>query len=219
MKVLLLEDDMLLSEIITEYLEILLYEVVTVYNGEEAENLVYSQTFDLLLLDVNVPKLNGFDFLKGVRSTGNKTPAIFITSLHDSSDLLEGFDAGCDDYIKKPFDLVELKARIDNIKRLFHIDENQTYKISKDISYDTLEKSLLVKDSIHKLAKREARILEYFLHHKEQTISANELIDNLWSYEDAPVEATIRTYIKNLRKLLPEDMIITIKGVGYRFNS
>jgi len=219
MKVLLLEDDMLLSEIITEYLETLDHKVVAVYNGEEAEDRVYSQTFDLLLLDVNVPKLNGFEFLKGVRSIGNKTPAIFITSLHDSSDLLEGFDAGCDDYIKKPLDLVELKARIDNIKRLLHIDENQSYEISKNISYNTVDKSLLQEDRVHKLPKREAQILEYFLHHKDQTISANELIDNLWSYEDAPVEATIRTYIKNLRKLLPEGMIETVKGVGYRYHS
>ncbi len=219
MKVLLLEDDMILSEIIEEYLQTLEYEVTTVYNGIEAEDLVYSKTFDLFLLDVNVPKLNGFEFLKGVRSTGNKTPAIFITSLHQSSDLIEGFDAGCDDYIKKPFDLVELKARIGNIKRLFHIDEHKIYTIDKDTSYDSNGQLLIIKNKSHKLTKREAQILEYFLHNKEQTISNNELINNLWNYEDTPVEATIRTYIKNLRKLLPEDFITTVKGVGYRINS
>jgi DNA-binding response OmpR family regulator len=219
MKVLLLEDDIMLSEIISEYLDSLGYEATTVYDGEEAEDFVYSQKFDLLLLDVNVPKLNGFDFLKSFRTTGNKTPAIFITSLHNSDDLVEGFDAGCDDYIKKPFDLIELKSRIDNIKRHFHIDEEKVYKISQNINYDTIRKSLYVDNKPHMLPKREAEILEYLITHKERTVSSNELIDNLWSYEDAPVEATIRTYIKNLRKLLPKDMITTIKGVGYRFNS
>ncbi len=219
MKILLLEDDMMLSEIISEYIDSLGYKVVSVYDGEEAEDLVYSQKFDLLLLDVNVPKLNGFEFLKSFRSTGNNTPAIFITSLHSSGDLVEGFDAGCDDYIKKPFDLVELKTRIDNIKRLFHIDESKIYQISQNIEYNTTTKTLSTDNTPHILPKREAEILEYLITHKERTVSSNEMIDNLWSYEDAPVEATIRTYIKNLRKLLPKDMITTIKGVGYRFNS
>ena len=219
MKILLLEDDIILSEIISEYLESLDFEVVTVYDGEEAEDIVYSETFDLLLLDVNVPKLNGFEFLKGVRSTGNKTPAIFITSLHDSSDLLEGFDAGCDDYIKKPFDLVELKARVDNIKKHFGIDENTIYKIGNNITYDAQNLLLAIKDTSHKLPKKEAAILEYFLHHRDKTISYDELISNLWSYEEAPTFATIRTYIKNLRQLLSNDRIVTITGVGYRFNS
>lgn len=218
MKVLLLEDDMILSEIITEYLETLDYEVCVTYNGVEAEGLVYAQKFDLLLLDVNVPGLNGFEFLKSLRGTGDKTPALFITSLHDSSDVLEGFDAGCDDYLKKPFDLVELEARIENIKRHFHIDEKDCYEISETISYDSGLQTLLVNKEAHKLPKKEAEILAYLLHHKTKTIKTDELIANLWSYEDAPSLATIRTYIKNLRKLIGEEKIITIKGVGYRFD-
>ncbi len=214
MRVLLLEDDMILSEIITEYLETLGHEVSVTYNGNEAEDIVYSQKFDLLLLDVNVPQLDGFSFLKSFRGTGAKTPAIFITSLHESADVLEGFEAGCDDYIKKPFDLIELKARIDNIKRHFHIDEKQIYTIGDEISYDVATQTLNSK----KLPKKEAQILEYFLHHKSQTISTDELISNIWSYEDAPTHATIRTYIKNLRKLIGESTITTIKGVGYRFD-
>jgi len=218
MKVLLMEDDIILSEIITEYLESLEYDVTAVYDGLEAEDLVYAQKFDLLLLDVNVPSLNGFEFLKSFRTTGDKTPSIFITSLHNSEDVLEGFEAGCDDYIKKPFDLIELKARIDNIKRHFHIDEKQEYKISDEINYHFSTQTILIKDELHKLPKKEAQILEYFLKDLAQTISTDELISNIWSYEDAPTHATIRTYIKNLRKLLGEATITTIKGVGYRFN-
>lgn len=218
MRVLLLEDDMILSEIITEYLDTLGYEVSVTYNGIEAEDLVYSKKYDLLLLDVNVPQLDGFSFLKSFRDTGDKTPAIFITSLHGSEDVLEGFEAGCDDYIKKPFDLIELKARIDNIKRHFHIDEKQTYIISNEVNYEADTQTLLIQGISKKLPKKEAQILEYFLNQKEQVISTDELISNIWSYEDAPTSATIRTYIKNLRKLIGESTITTIKGVGYRFN-
>ncbi len=218
MRVLLLEDDIILSEIITEYLDTLGYEVSVTYDGNEAEDLVYSQKFDLLLLDVNVPQLDGFSFLKSFRGTGDKTPAIFITSLHESKDLNEGFEAGCDDYIKKPFDLIELKVRIDNIKRHFHIDEKHIYTIRDGVSYDVQTQTLLIQDDAKKLPKKEAQILEYFLHHKKQTISTDELVSNIWSYENAPTSATIRTYIKNLRKLIGESTIITIKGVGYRFN-
>lgn len=217
MKVLLLEDDMILSEIITEYLDTLGCEVSVTYDGIEAENLVYSQKFDLLLLDVNVPQLDGFSFLKSFRATGDNTPAIFITSLHSSTDLLEGFEAGCDDYIKKPFDLIELKARIDNIKRHFHIDEKHIYDINENVSYDVPTQTLLIEGNSKKIPKKEAEILEYFLHHQKQIISTDELISNIWSYEDAPTHATIRTYIKNLRKLISESTITTIKGVGYRF--
>ncbi|MCH9813912.1 MAG: response regulator transcription factor [Epsilonproteobacteria bacterium] len=218
MNVLLMEDDMVLSEIITEYLETLGYQVHVTYNGIEAEDLVYTSKFDLLLLDVNVPHLDGFSFLKSFRGTGAQTPAIFITSLHDSRDVLEGFEVGCDDYLKKPFDLLELKARIENIKRHFHIDEKVIFEISDTLSYDSGIQTLFVDTIAHKLPKKEAEILEYLLHHKTDTVKTEDLIANLWSYEDAPTMATIRTYIKNLRKLLGEEKIMTIKGVGYRFN-
>lgn len=171
-----------------------------------------------MLLDVNVPELNGFEFLKSFRETGDKTPAIFITSLHTSKDLNEGFEAGCDDYIKKPFDLVELKARIQNIKKHFHIDEENIYKITETIYYDAATKIVSMDDNAQKLPKKEAQILEYFLFNQSRIISIDELISNIWSYEDAPTPATIRTYIKNIRKLMGESVIVTLKGIGYRFN-
>ena len=218
MKILLLEDDMILSEIIEEYLVELDYEVFPAYNANEAEDLAYSSRFDLMLLDVNVPAGNGFEFLGKLRELGNTTPAIFITSLDDPEDMQTGFDKGCDDYIKKPFELKELEIRINNIKRIYKIEDNTIVAINDNISFD-MNNSLLIKaDEQLQLPKKEAMILKYFIRNKNKTISMDELGFNVWDYESTPSPATIRTYIKNLRKTIGADFLTNVKGVGYRFN-
>jgi DNA-binding response OmpR family regulator len=218
MKILLLEDDLILSEIITEHLEYYTYEVTPIYNGVEAENLLFEEKFDLLLLDVNVPLLNGFELLKSLRASGNNTPTIFITSMDSSTDVLEGFELGANDYLKKPFEMIELKARIENIKRHFKIDDNRLLQISDKISYDFEKYILFLENKEEKISKKEGEFLAYFLHNREKVISSDELMVNIWSYDTAPTSATIRTYIKTLRKHLGEEMITTIRGVGYVFN-
>ena len=112
-KILLLEDDYNLSETVCEYFEEEGFDVVCVHDGDDALSKIYEQNFDLLLLDVNVPKKSGFEVLKEVRAIGKTTPAIFITSLNSMSSLEEGFLSGCNDYIRKPFDMIELKFRIE----------------------------------------------------------------------------------------------------------
>lgn len=101
MKILLLEDDLILNEIIEEFLESLGYEVTSVYDGMKASEIIYDENFDLLILDVNVPNMTGFEFLKSLRDNSITTPAIFITSLDSIDDVEEGFKAGADDYLKK----------------------------------------------------------------------------------------------------------------------
>jgi len=218
MKILLLEDDMILSEIIEEFLIELNYEVFLAYTGVEAEDLAYSSNFDLLLLDVNVPNGNGFEFLGALRDVGNKTPAIFITSLDDPEDMQIGFDKGCDDYIKKPFELKELEIRINNIKRLYKIEDSAILKINDQLSFDTNSYLLIKENEQIQLPKKEALILMYFAKNKNKTISTEELGVNVWDYESSPSDATIRTYIKNLRKVIGAEVLTNVKGVGYRFN-
>lgn len=218
MQILLLEDDFILNEIITEFLISLNYEVTAVFDGFEAQTLAYEKVFDLFILDVNVPIISGFEFLKELRTRNIKTPAIFITSLNSTDDLKQGFDSGCDDYIKKPFELQELDLRINNIKRLFNIESNVEIVIAKDLIYNTKTFELNNNGLKSVLAKKEAKILEYFLNNENKIVSSEELSVNIWSYEEYPLSSTIRTYIKNLRKLIGEESIITIKGVGYRFN-
>jgi DNA-binding response OmpR family regulator len=218
MKILLLEDDLILNEIIEEHLVSQKYEVTAVFTGLKAQDLLYCQKFDLLLLDVNVPILNGFELLKDLRQREIYTPAIFLTSLNQVDDIEKGFKSGCDDYIKKPFELKELDIRINNIKRLFNIDDEQLIQISENIYFD--KKNLLIKKEKEQitLAKKESEVLEYLINNSLKTVSIEELCSNIWAYEESPTSSTIRTYIKNLRKILPDECIINLRGVGYRFN-
>jgi len=218
MKILLLEDDKILSEIIEEHLVNSSYVVKVCESGYEAEELAYEKSYDLFLFDVNVPEINGFALLKSIRKRGIRTPAIFITSLSTSTDMKEGFNSGADDYIKKPFEIQELLLRINNIKRIYNIDSTQTVMLGEHISFDMLTNTVTNANNIYSLTKKEARILQYLYTHSYKNISTEELITNVWEYDNMPSEATIRTYIKNIRKYIGEEQIVTVKSIGYRFN-
>ncbi|WP_072679494.1 response regulator transcription factor [Arcobacter sp. LA11] len=218
MKILLLEDDTLLNEIIEEFLTDLDYDVISTYDGEEALETIYDNSFDLLILDVNVPSLSGFDLLKGLKDNSINIPTIFITSLHTSKDMEKGFNSGADDYIKKPFHLSELKLRINNIKRLRQIESSGFVKLNMDISYNYDTKVITVEEIETYLSKTESKVFEYFIKNQNKSISIEEISLNNWIYDDVPTATTIRTYIKNLRKVLGKDRITTIKGIGYKLN-
>ncbi|MFV0563300.1 response regulator transcription factor [Malaciobacter mytili] len=216
MRVLLLEDDTLLNEIIEEFLEELDYEVVSTHDGQEALETIYEEHFDLLILDVNVPSINGFDLLKSLKDNKIDIPTIYITSLHTSKDIQEGFESGADDYIKKPFHLSELKLRINNIKRLRQIDNSGQVKLNNEISYNYDTKYITVEKQETHLSKTEAKVFEYLIKNKNRAVSIEEISLNNWLYDEAPTATTIRTYIKNLRKILGKDKILNLKAVGYK---
>ncbi|RXK06569.1 response regulator transcription factor [Halarcobacter bivalviorum] len=218
MKILLLEDDTLLHEIIEEFLEELKYEVISTYDGQEAYELIFEQHFDLLILDVNVPSINGFDLLKSLKENSMDIPTIFITSLHTTKDMETGFNVGADDYIRKPFHLSELKLRIDNIKRLRKIESQEIEKINDSILYSYASKIIYISEEKTQLSKTEAKVFEYLLKHSNKAVSIEEIALNNWVYDETPTDTTIRTYIKNLRKILGKDSIINIKGIGYKFD-
>lgn len=218
MKILLLEDDLILNEIIQEHLIEKEHAVLSVFTGDDAQDAIYSKTFDILLLDVNVPNINGFELLNQLRKNGIKTPAIFITSANMLEDIEKGFESGCDDYIKKPFELKELDLRIENIKRLHNISSNSIIEISKNISLDKGNLIININETKVHIAQKESEVLEYLIQNKNKIVSIDELSTNVWAYEESPTASTIRTYIKNLRKIVGDESIINIRGVGYRFN-
>ncbi len=215
MKILLLEDDVILQEIIEEFLLEKGYTVECYYDGEKALNAIGTHSFDMLLLDVNVPSIDGFEILTYLREIGNTTPTIYITSLAGVSDLKKGFEIGADDYLRKPFELEELHARIEHIVRL--------YRLQEEIEFDGLKfipklHQVWVGDKIIEMRQKEAQVLEYFVRNAGKIISCDEMIENVWNDEHVPTHATIRTYIKNLRKMFEKDYFDNIKGEGYRFN-
>jgi len=215
MKILLLEDDVILQEIIEEFLIEKGYEVACFFDGEKALDAIGSNGYDLLLLDVNVPSIDGFEILSYLRDVGNTTPAIYITSLAGIDDLKKGFDLGADDYLKKPFELEELNARIEHIIRI--------YRLQEEIEFDGMKfipkaHQIFVNDSVIEMRQKEAKVLEYFIRNTGKIISCDEIIENVWDDESIPAHATIRTYIKNLRKMFEKEYFENIKGEGYRFN-
>jgi len=214
MKILLLEDDIILNELIEEYLSDLGYEVDISYEGYEALDKITNNRYDLLLFDVGVPNLNGFELLEYLKSVDINIPVIYITSLNQAKDLEKAFSIGCDDYIKKPFELKELEVRINHLKKVYRLD-NIEYKIKDGTVYIKSEKKIISNKEESILSKKEAMVLEYFLKHPNQIISADELISNIWKDGDIPSNSTIRTYIKNLRKYL-KDSLKTVKGYGYK---
>ena len=215
MKILLLEDDVILQEILEESLLEEGYAVESFYDGEKALDAIGEQHYDMLLLDVNVPNISGFEILAYLREIGNTTPAIYITSLAGIDDLKKAFSLGADDYLRKPFDLEELHARIAHT-----VTRN---RLQEEIEFDGMKfipraHQIIIKDRVLQMRQKEAQVLEYFVRNTGKIISCDEIIENVWDDTHIPTHATIRTYIKNLRKMFTKEYFDNIKGEGYRFN-
>ncbi|RDU60753.1 response regulator transcription factor [Helicobacter marmotae] len=219
-KILLLEDDFVLSEILLEFLQEQNYDVCLYDNATDALNAAYEQHFDLWILDVKVPAGNGFSLLKELRECGRDTPAIFITSLDRISDLESGYNAGCDDYLKKPFELLELQYRINTLlKRSFSHTQQDSITLSNGFEFGILSQLLYDKNgAIIPLTQKESLLLSLLLQHKGQYVSQEAIFDTLWDYEQEPSEMSLRVYVKNLRKILGKDSILNQRGHGYCFN-
>lgn len=217
-KLLLLEDDANLSETVCEFLETKGFELTPVYDGEEAEEKMYEEHFDLFLLDVNVPLLNGFELLKRCRARGISTPAIFLTSLNAIEDLEHGYESGCDDYLRKPFALKELLFRIETLlKREFFHATQPHIKLNERCTYEPQNHQLFVDNIPIQLQKKESKLLKLFLQKKNEIISHETLLAHLWEYDEQGSDEALRTYIKNLRKLIGKEQIVSIKKLGYKF--
>lgn len=217
-KIFLLEDDINLNETIVEFLEGKGYDVTPAYDGDEAQEKMYENRYDLYLLDVNVPGMNGFELLKKARENDDSVPAVFITSLNSMDDLEVGYKSGCDDYLRKPFELKELLFRVQTLlKREFlHVNKDMV-KISKDIEYNILTNELIVSGKNVGIQNKEALLLKLFLQKKGEIISHEVIYDTLWSYDEVSSDTALRTYIKNLRKIIGKDKIVSIKKLGYKF--
>jgi DNA-binding response OmpR family regulator len=219
-RIFLLEDDLTLNETVVEYFEDRDFEVISSYDGEDALDKIYEKHFDILLLDVNVPGLNGFDILKQIREQDITTPAIFITSLNSMVDVENGFESGCDDYIRKPFSLKELELRVDTIiKRGFFHQSEDSIKIDDTISYNSSNDTLSIDNKEIQLKNKEVKLLKLFLQNKDEILNHEKIYSHLWEYDEEPSESALRTYIKNLRKYLGKERIVSIKKLGYKFTT
>lgn len=215
MRVLILEDETILAISMQEFLEDSGYEVEHYTNSENAFDAIYNKPFDLLLLDVKVAgKQNGFELLSSLRKADICTPAIFITSLTDIEDLTEGYACGGCDYIRKPFDLAELKLRVEQVIKLHCFSSTDTtIELLFDYLYDTKKMQLILKDKVILLGKTETKILELLIKQRGSVVSYEMFWEEIWGEWIDPTN--IRVQVGNLRKKLEKDFIKNIRGVGY----
>ena len=215
--ILLLEDDVQLSDTIKQFLTFQGYEVFCAYDGLHAQDLTYEKHIDLMLLDVKVPHLNGFEFLKTVRSESRDTPAIFITSLNSVKDVTQGFDSGCDDYIRKPFALKELLVRVESLLKRTYGTYDEKIELGNGLLFDTKSLLLTQENKRVSLKTKELKLLALFLQYPNELLEYEKIFETLWEYDEEPSAGSLRTYIKTLRAVIGKEKIETIKNIGYRF--
>ena len=214
MKILFLEDDPVIGSIVEDFLSES-YTLQHCYNSQDALKRAEEESFDLHIFDINVSGISGLELLKTLRSFNDTTPAIFITVYQELKYLREGFDVGANDFIRKSFELEELHARIENIKRQFSIDEE--IQINEENFFNALVHKVRTQDKVLRLSAKESGVLHYLIVNKNRVVSTDEILQNLWVYDEMPGQDTIRTFIKNLRKILGKEHIVNVRGEGYRF--
>ena len=228
MRILVVEDDTQLSEVLTEALTRRQYVVDIAKDGEVAWNSVESIKYDLVLLDVTLPKLDGIKFCQRLRTSSATNPAhcnsnapvLMLTARDTIADKITGLDAGADDYVAKPFDLDELMARIRALLR--RGSTNTTVSLcwgSLRLNPSTYEATY--NDCPLTLTPKEYAMLELLVANGRRVLSRSSIIEQIWSMGDSPVEETVRSHIKSLRQKLrilgaKEDFIETVHGLGYR---
>ena len=215
-RILLVEDDIELNHTIAEFLKMSNFDVVSVYDGEEALNAMFETDFDVVLLDIKLPKMNGFDVARELRKSFS-VPIIFITSLSGETNVVKAFLNGGDDYIRKPFSLKELKLRIEAVVRRMYGSRNNLIKISDDIEFN-LEKLELYKNGERvRLKTKELKLLKLFLQNRGKILSKSMIFNSVYDYDEEPNEYSLRTFVNNLRRVIGKEKIETVKNTGYRY--
>jgi len=216
MKILLMEDDPVLGDIATDYLQTF-YKTDRAFDSKEAQEFIDEGFYDLFIFDINVPGKSGVSLLEELRSFNDTTPAIIITAYVDTKHLKESFDAGAHDYIKKPFELEELKLRIEKSKVLFHIEQDTPVKLSDDLTYYPRKHIVTDGSKEIELRPKEVALLDYFIVHPHRHISQEELVQNIWGFDELPSDATLRSHIRRLREAIGSNKLTTLRGMGYRY--
>lgn len=223
MKILLVEDDEPLAEMLSKALKSQHYLVELATDGQAGWELVEAFEYDLILLDLMLPKLDGISFCKKLRKEGDRTPILLMTGQDSSTHKIIGLDAGADDYIVKPFNMQELLAQI---RALLRRGSSTAMPVLEwgDLRLDPSKCEVTYNGQLLRLAAKEYALVELFLRHNQRIFSQSSLLDHLWSFDEPPSENTVRAHIKSLRQKLkkagaPVDFIETVYGLGYRLKS
>lgn len=216
MKILLLEDDYSYRSSIKEYLLSLEYEVDDFETGTDALDAIYDNTYDLLLMDIIVPEMTGYEVLKEVRKSEIEVPIILVTSLTDVDDLSVGYELGCNDYIRKPFSLKELKYRITQAINSFHFKSNTNkIKLLGDYVFDLDNCELTLEKQYIKITQVEQKIIDFLIRRRGQFCTTQDMVSSIWD-DDFISDADLRMHIKRIRDKTIKELIINSRGLGYK---
>ncbi len=217
MKILLIEDDIQLNTTVRTFLEIKKHEVESTFNGVEALTRVDSNSYEMYIIDINIPKINGLDVLKYIRQKDKETPVIIITASLEVDNFLKAYENGCSEYIKKPFHLKELELRMDN---LIESKRSKIIKITDEISYDINFEELFILNEKIKLRKKEKRLLAILIKNLNHVVKNEDIINYVWE-NDIKENYPLRQLVAELRKkfMLEKNYIISQVGVGYKFEA
>lgn len=218
MHILIIEDEKQLCCSIAEGLRMDGYETDTCFDGNKGLELCLTENYDLILLDLNLPGVNGLDILRQFRNQDDRTPVLILSARGQIQDKVEGLDLGANDYLTKPFHFEELEARIRSLTRRKFIQENVCLKWG-ELTFDTRTRETLVNGSSLSLTRKESSLLEYFLLHQGRVISPEEIMEHIWDGSVNTFSNSIRVHIsalrKKLRAALGTDPIQNKIGQGY----
>lgn len=220
MRVLLVEDDERIGHVLAASLKDQRYTVDLAEDGEKGWEFLEAFAYDLILLDVMLPKLSGIGLCQRLRQSGYTTPVLMLTARDTSEDKVKGLDVGADDYVVKPFDLPELLARIRALLRRGNVTAQPILEWEA-LRLDPSSYEVTYAEQPLHLTPKEYGVLELFLRSGNLVLSRSAILDNLWSFDDPPSEEAVKVHIKDLRKKLrkvgaPPDFIETVYGLGYR---
>lgn len=217
--ILIVDDEMRMRRVIADYLRVKDYHTIEAEDGVQAMELFYSEHPDLVLLDVMMPRMNGWEVCKEIRRT-SQTPILMLTAKSEEDDELLGFELGADEYIAKPFSLKILSARIEAVLRR-HAENNIPSQPSSLLRVEPLAREVYVDDIRIELTYTEFELLSYLMTNKGIALSRNKILDSVWEYDYCGDARTVDTHIKKLRSKLGEagEMIKTIRGIGYKFEA
>lgn len=214
MRLLLVEDDESLGEAVKTGLTQFGYIVDWLKNGEIARSILKSETFDLILLDLGLPKLEGLQLLHSIRANGDTTPVIILTARESVEDRVKGLDGGADDYIIKPFDLNELSARIRALTRRSQ-GRADTEIHYRNLTLDPASHTVIIDNTTINFPRREFALLLKLLENQGQVVTREQIMQSIYSWDDDVDSNTLEVHIHSLRKKLNADYIRTIRGIGY----
>ena len=217
MKILLLEDDFAYRQSVSEYLQSIGYDVDEAANGQIACDKIAANFYHLLILDIKVPHISGHEVIKYAKDIGYEAPIMIMTSLVAIDDMAVGYELGCNEYLKKPFHLAELKFRVSELMRKYFGDEKGAVKIADKFHYFANFKILKRADEEISLSAKEIKIIEFLLANIKRFVSVDELIADVWDGEAGSVD--VRVHISNLRAKTSNDFILSSRGLGYKINA